>query len=93
MNISFKYLVPKALADKARFKRNIAKKVAFKWAGAFFAIQANKGIMETCPKGDSNAVFTIAINRASTTSFVKEDVRSEERRVGKECRSRWSPYH
>ena len=23
----------------------------------------------------------------------KEYVRSEERRVGKECRSRWSPYH
>ena len=22
-----------------------------------------------------------------------EDPRSEERRVGKECRSRWSPYH
>ena len=22
-----------------------------------------------------------------------EDCRSEERRVGKECRSRWSPYH
>ena len=22
-----------------------------------------------------------------------EEVRSEERRVGKECRSRWSPYH
>ena len=25
--------------------------------------------------------------------FVLNDVRSEERRVGKECRSRWSPYH
>ena len=24
---------------------------------------------------------------------IKENVRSEERRVGKECRSRWSPYH
>ena len=24
---------------------------------------------------------------------VKVDDRSEERRVGKECRSRWSPYH
>ena len=24
---------------------------------------------------------------------VNEAVRSEERRVGKECRSRWSPYH
>ena len=22
-----------------------------------------------------------------------EQLRSEERRVGKECRSRWSPYH
>ena len=26
-------------------------------------------------------------------SFVKVSSRSEERRVGKECRSRWSPYH
>ena len=25
--------------------------------------------------------------------LVKADLRSEERRVGKECRSRWSPYH
>src|SRR3712207_3542010 len=24
---------------------------------------------------------------------IREDARSEERRVGKECRSRWSPYH
>ena len=23
----------------------------------------------------------------------EEHIRSEERRVGKECRSRWSPYH
>ena len=27
------------------------------------------------------------------TRFIREDARSEERRVGKECRSRWSPYH
>ena len=25
--------------------------------------------------------------------FVPQVMRSEERRVGKECRSRWSPYH
>ena len=25
--------------------------------------------------------------------FLGEEIRSEERRVGKECRSRWSPYH
>ena len=25
--------------------------------------------------------------------FLNDDSRSEERREGKECRSRWSPYH
>ena len=28
-----------------------------------------------------------------TVTFIDEEGRSEERRVGKECRSRWSPYH
>jgi len=34
--------------------------------------------------------------RGLATKIVDEDTydwRSEERRVGKECRSRWSPYH
>ena len=30
---------------------------------------------------------------AATTKELVETARSEERRVGKECRSRWSPYH
>src|SRR5687767_4525574 len=29
---------------------------------------------------------------ASTDTYIEKE-RSEERRVGKECRSRWSPYH
>ena len=29
----------------------------------------------------------------SDGSNYRDDERSEERRVGKECRSRWSPYH
>ena len=29
----------------------------------------------------------------ATKKQLEEGVRSEERRVGKECRSRWSPYH
>src|SRR5256885_15334222 len=36
------------------------------------------------------------LNNAKTPPFPIEDeinARSEERRVGKECRSRWSPYH
>src|SRR3712207_8195600 len=31
--------------------------------------------------------------RCSVTGEGSLEVRSEERRVGKECRSRWSPYH
>ena len=30
---------------------------------------------------------------ALTPNFWRATTRSEERRVGKECRSRWSPYH
>ena len=29
----------------------------------------------------------------ASCALTKTDIRSEERRVGKECRSRWSPYH
>src|SRR5687767_14404999 len=31
--------------------------------------------------------------RSAVENVVRNAVRSEERRVGKECRSRWSPYH
>ena len=37
--------------------------------------------------GDKYALDNISFN------VKKGEVRSEERRVGKECRSRWSPYH
>ena len=30
---------------------------------------------------------------ATPTPTPSDDIRSEERRVGKECRSRWTPYH
>src|SRR5260370_32248521 len=33
------------------------------------------------------------LQEAGTSHSVTASTRSEERRVGKECRSRWSPYH
>ena len=33
------------------------------------------------------------VYRLTTTLYNSGTWRSEERRVGKECRSRWSPYH
>ena len=35
--------------------------------------------------------FEAGLNTAYNKN--KSKIRSEERRVGKECRSRWSPYH
>ena len=53
----------------------------------------------TIEKGGVN--FAIWCEKASVMELLlfksvdddNPDIRSEERRVGKECRSRWSPYH
>ena len=42
---------------------------------------------------DSDLVDTIDLSNLLTNPKSRSDHRSEERRVGKECRSRWSPYH
>ena len=41
-------------------------------------------------EGDRHPLHFVDIAIAASAG---EGVRSEERRVGKECRSRWSPYH
>ena len=33
------------------------------------------------------------VSKAKSQAHIEAGARSEERRVGKECRSRWSPYH
>ena len=38
-------------------------------------------------------LLSFVLAAAMTGCINDSDVRSEERRVGKECRSRWSPYH
>src|SRR3712207_5252640 len=35
----------------------------------------------------------VAGDGTTTATILAQAIRSEERRVGKECRSRWSPYH
>ena len=43
--------------------------------------------------GDTNDRNDIFVRDTLTNTTTRVSVRSEERRVGKECRSRWSPYH
>src|SRR5205807_6729574 len=75
----------------------------------FFFFQAEDGIrdykvtgVQTCGSSDLNALVRdlgTAIQSfpgniiAGAFHFAPMEFRSEERRVGKECRSRWSPYH
>ena len=51
------------------------------------------GMME-CKKMlvETDGDIDLAIENMRKSGLAKAD-RSEERRVGKECRSRWSPYH
>ena len=35
----------------------------------------------------------LVVESQKNSEYLKFRARSEERRVGKECRSRWSPYH
>src|SRR5256885_16838001 len=43
--------------------------------------------------GIDNAIFWRGVGAEARKSEFLWAARSEERRVGKECRSRWSPYH
>ena len=50
----------------------------------------------TLPKISYDVVVTMECSRLIPGPFrqyAEQQLRSEERRVGKECRSRWSPYH
>ena len=42
---------------------------------------------------DMEVIPELKNTKSLSMEVQKEKERSEERRVGKECRSRWSPYH
>src|SRR5205809_8113816 len=72
----------------------------------FFFFQAEDGIRDVAVTGVQTCALPISQSRTSATARGPPEAslrcrspfrcwigRSEERRVGKECRSRWSPYH
>src|SRR5215204_7449460 len=75
--------------------------------GVFFFFQAEDGIRDHCVTGVQTVLFRSNTDQGSQftsreytgrsedagVAVSRDGVRSEERRVGKECRSRWSPYH
>src|SRR2546423_7100603 len=72
----------------------------------FFFFQAEDGIRDKLVTGVQTCALPIwrsrplmrpsrrsRPTRCSASTTLARRARSEERRVGKECRSRWSPYH
>ena len=55
-------------------------------APGYYGPRGEETLTEDSPPGDD---FLAGVAR----DWEAEALRSEERRVGKECRSRWSPYH
>ena len=58
----------------------------------------NPAAREAMDKFKMEAASEVGVNlkngyNGDLTSRQAGSIRSEERRVGKECRSRWSPYH
>src|SRR3712207_7149694 len=55
---------------------------------------ARSGVIQGRIIGDAAQLGGAAvIDTDGSVAFFQASERSEERRVGKECRSRWSPYH
>ena len=50
-------------------------------------------LLERIALQEENLVQKLRSRSAVLETYIQELSRSEERRVGKECRSRWSPYH
>ena len=76
-------------------KKGVAQKIVY---GAFdrIANETGKEALEVFDAAMNNIMPSLEVKArriGGATYQVPIEVRSEERRVGKECRSRWSPYH
>ena len=69
------------------------KRVLFNDVNLKFTSGNCYGIIGANGAGKSTFLRTIYGDLDPTTGTIALGPRSEERRVGKECRSRWSPYH
>ena len=81
-------------------RRKFVKRVALATSGAIVApyiLPSGRLFAATGSRLANHVVFVLFAGGIRNQESVKQEYllgqRSEERRVGKECRSRWSPYH
>ena len=56
-------------------------------------VSPDDGIPDAARLAKEKGIKHLPVVKAGRLKGIISDRRSEERRVGKECRSRWSPYH
>src|SRR3989449_9466727 len=56
-------------------------------------LKIGRAVVGGLSMGGNIALNFALAHPAMVSALIVADTRSEERRVGKECRSRWSPYH
>src|SRR6266511_33992 len=77
---------------KLRFIGDVAALIAEILDGALGS-EAVAGVLVVAVALDPKRLAVLRARRRRSQGCRKDEYRSEERRVGKECRSRWSPYH
>src|SRR3989442_6047501 len=86
------------LTEKKTHSSSVPVEIAEKVRQHFHSIAEAEASAEAAAKAEKEARDAAAKAArmkpaASPAPAVRPAARSEERRVGKECRSRWSPYH
>src|SRR5258708_18881099 len=61
--------------------------------GSAITVSGSSISSKTTSSGAAGDIKVTGATVGMTSDQVTVSTRSEERRVGKECRSRWSPYH
>src|SRR5439155_11195967 len=98
--------LPYALSYASYIDKSLADRFLVMYMNEFFFFQAEDGIRDGHVTGVQTCALPICAGtraharrrahddrRRSAREQQRAASRSEERRVGKECRSRWSPYH
>src|SRR5690554_8013634 len=84
------------LRENYNYLNDLFKKNDIQWAVVTKLLCGNKTFLQEVM---DLGVQQVCDSRVTNLKIIKqmapnmETIRSEERRVGKECRSRWSPYH
>src|SRR5256885_14765759 len=74
------------VSDGENIQLNVQNGVLDGWVHTY-------GMQESDRNIEMDRFFQRASLQGNQVYFITKPLRSEERRVGKECRSRWSPYH